>query len=65
MGGYMRETIVWILFCVMLALASFGGGYIYRDEKADELRKEVYQQEKQVRDLIGRMTSVETIMKKK
>jgi len=54
-----------IFYGILIAIASFQAGYIYQDWRTDELRKEVYQQEKQVRDLIGRMTAVETIIKKK
>jgi hypothetical protein len=33
----MRETIVWILFCLLLAPAAFGGGYIVRDRETDKM----------------------------
>lgn len=37
----MRETIVWILFCVLLAVASFESGYIRRSWEKDTLWQEI------------------------
>lgn len=57
----MRETVVWILFCVMLCLASFGWGYICRDREIDELRKEVYRLDQRVREINGKIIGIESV----
>ena len=60
-----REIMALIILGVLLAVSAFEGGYIWRDYQADELRKEVYQQEKQIRDLIGRVHILEGPKKKR
>ena len=56
----MRETIVLILCAILLAVAAFEGGYIWRDREADELRKQVYQLDLKTKDMNGRLVGVET-----
>ena len=70
-----REALVLILFFVLLAVAAFEGGYIYRDREAasgpegpparwDELRKQVHQLDIKTGDINGRLVGVETTLKK-
>jgi len=59
----LRETIVWIIFILALMLSSFEAGYIWRDWKADEIRKMVYQNDKDIGSLTGRITGLETTLK--
>ena len=61
----MRETIVWIIFILALMLSSFEAGYIWRDWKADEIRKMVYQNDKDIGSLTGRITGLEATLKSK
>jgi hypothetical protein len=61
----MRETIVMILCAILLAVAAFEGGYIYRDREADELRKQVHQLDIKTRDINGRLVGVEATVSKK
>ena len=63
--GGAREILVLILFFVLLAVAAFEGGYIYRDREADELRKQVHQLDIKTRDINGRLVGVEAVIKKK
>jgi hypothetical protein len=56
----MRETIVWVLFCVMLTLAAFGWGWIYRDRQIDVIYEKVHKIEKNQGDLHGRVIGLET-----
>jgi len=37
----MREVIVWILFCILLTVASFEAGYIYRSSERDDLYQQI------------------------
>jgi len=70
----MRETIVLILCAVLLAVAAFQGGYIYRDREADlptprlrqagDLRTQVHQLDIKTRDINGRLVGVEATLKK-
>jgi len=60
-----REALVLILFFVLLAVAAFEGGYIYRDREADELRKQVHQLDIKTRDINGRLVGVEATIRKK
>jgi hypothetical protein len=55
-----REALVLILFFVLLAVAAFQGGYIYRDRETDELRKQVYQLDIKTREINGRLVGLET-----
>ena len=59
-----REALVLILFFVLLAVAAFQGGYIYRDRETDELRKQVYQLDMKTRDINGRLVGVEATQRK-
>ena len=59
-----REALVLILFFVLLAVAAFQGGYIYREREADELRKQVHQLDIKTGDINGRLVGVETTLKK-
>ena len=56
--------MILILFFVLLAVAAFQGGYIYRDREADELRKQVYQLDLKVRDINGRLVGIEATQRK-
>ena len=55
----MRETIIWIIFLVLLALAAFEGGYIVRDRRKDDTRERVLKLETKATDLSGRMVILE------
>jgi hypothetical protein len=54
-----RETIIWILFCFILAAGAFGWGYIYKDHRVDDLREQVHKQEGKQMDMDGRLTALE------
>lgn len=54
-----RETIIWILFCFILAAGAFGWGYIYKDHRVDDLREKVHTMETKQRDMNGRLIAVE------
>jgi hypothetical protein len=60
-----REALVLILFFVLLAVAAFQGGYIWRDREADEIRKEVYRIDRRVVEINGRLVGVETTLKRR
>jgi len=60
-----REALVLILFFVLLAVAAFQGGYIYRDREADELRRQVHQLDLKTRDINGRLVGVEATIRRK
>lgn len=54
-----RETIIWILFCFILAAGAFGWGYIYKDHRVDYLREKIYQLDAKQRNMSGRLTALE------
>ena len=58
----LREVIGWILFCLILVAGAFGWGYIYKDQRDDDLRERVHSIEMKQRDRDGRLTSCETIL---
>lgn len=60
----MRETIVVILCGLLLAVAAFQGGYIWRDREIDELRKQVYQLDIRTREINGKLIGIETASKR-
>jgi len=60
-----RETTVLILFCLILGAAAFGWGVIYENRRGEDIRKEVYKIGLKERDLNGRLTAIETMVKKK
>ena len=55
----MRETIIWILFCLILAAGAFGWGYIYKDHRVDDLREQVHRLDEKQKDMNGRLVAVE------
>ena len=55
----MRETIVWIIFLGLLALAAFEAGWIARDFKKDDTREMVLRNNDRVTGLSGRVTVLE------
>jgi predicted negative regulator of RcsB-dependent stress response len=54
-----RETIIWILFCFILAAGAFGWGYIYKDHRVDDLREQVHRLDDKQKDMNGRLIAVE------
>ena len=55
----MRETIIWILFCLILTAGAFGWGYLYKDHRVDDLRERVHTLEFKTRDISGRLSAME------
>jgi len=56
-----RETIIWVLFCLILAAGAFGWGYIYKDHRVDDLREKIYQLDVKQRDINGRLIAIESV----
>lgn len=59
----MRETAVLIAIVLILMLAAFQSGYILGCHGAQEIKKMVYQNDKDIRDLRGKIVGLETILK--
>jgi len=55
----MREAIFWMVFYILLGLASFEAGWIIRDLEKDEVQKRVLKLETKFTDHDGRITVLE------
>ena len=54
-----RAVILWIAILVLLAIASFEGGYILRDRQKDDTRERIFGLSVKFRDHDGRITMLE------
>ena len=54
----MRETVVLIAIVLILMLAAFQSGYILGCHGAQEIKKMVYQNDKEIRDLKGQIIAL-------
>jgi hypothetical protein len=57
--GLIREAIFWMVFCILLGLASFEAGWIIRDFQKDETQKRVLKLETKFTDHDGRIVVLE------
>jgi hypothetical protein len=58
--GPVRQAIFWILFCLVLIIASFEAGYLIKTFEKDETRAEIRKLNGWVLDHGGRIESLET-----
>ena len=63
--GLIREAIFWMVFCILLGLASFEAGWIIRDFQKDETQKRVLKLETKFTDHDGRIVYLEGPPKKR
>jgi hypothetical protein len=55
----MRETVFWIMFCFLLALAAFESGWIVRDRQRDNTQERLLKIEERIREQGARMVVLE------
>jgi hypothetical protein len=55
----MKETIVELLFCLLLAAAAFGWGMIYENRRFSNLEKKVLLQDQRTKAIDGRLVALE------
>ncbi len=58
--GVIRQTIFWILFCILLVIASFEAGYLMKTFERDETKTEIQKLNGWVLDHGGRIEAIET-----
>jgi hypothetical protein len=54
-----RETIVWILFCLILAAGVFGWGIVYENRRLECFHQEIHKLDLRQKDMNGRLIAVE------
>jgi hypothetical protein len=57
--GVIRQGIFWMVFCILLILASFESGWILRNLQIDDTQKRVLKLENKFTDHDGRITVLE------
>ncbi len=58
--GPVRQTIFWVLFCIVLVIASFEAGYLTKTFERDETKAEIRKLNSWVMDHGGRIEAIET-----